>query len=136
MTITDKNYIYKNLEENQKFLMHNLLNNKTDISSPFYNPFFEMGLFDELIDFNSNAVPSDFIDIRINPTYFAYENIIMNRVIDLESNIVDCQFNNEQKEKLNNNVVSYVQTFYRKILEKSLQTFINYIISFKHIEDF
>lgn len=123
------------LRTKQTKLMHNLLNNNTDISSPFYNPFFEMGLFDDLIDFCSNALPNDFQDIRINPSYFAYESILMNRVIDLESNIVETLFNKQQKERLNNSVVSYVQIFFRKILEKSLTNFVNYILSFKHIED-
>lgn len=96
-------------------------------------PLIGMDYYTELNDFWSNLMYSDLEDIRLTPSYYAYEYIIRKSKINVNEIIYD-SFSDENKLLINNCVTSYVTIFLRKIIEKSIETFSNFISSHKVIQ--
>ena len=104
---------------------------KEDIE--FGNDFIGMDIFDRIDDFWSNLHIEDFMDIRINISYYAYFAVLKKNQIDLASCLYE-EYNEESKLKLNNSITTFVNLFFRQIIEKSLKELVDFILSFPLVE--
>lgn len=100
----------------------------------YSDAYFGMDFYDELDDFWTNLTFDDFIDIRINPAYYAYIHILKKNKLDLSINEYDI-LPVEEKLKINQSVTTYVTVFFREIVDKSIKDFTNYFFSFKYVDD-
>jgi len=100
----------------------------------YYDPYLGMDFYDELKDFWTNVTFDDFLDIRINPAYYAYNIILKKNKLDLSINEYDI-LSVEEKLKLNQSVTTYVTVFFREIVDKSIKDFSNFFFGFKYVDD-
>lgn len=133
-SLINEDYLVKCLSEEQQLITHNKIHNLCDINSDIHNQNFQMGLLDELINFDSNITINDFYDIRLNTAYYAFETVILNKKFDLDACLID-NYSKQQISSLNNNAVSFIQIFFRKILEKSLSNLLQLIVSYKTFDE-
>lgn len=94
---------------------------------------FGMDYSDKLSDYWSNMQLDKLNDIRINPSYYAYMNIIKRSEIDLSKTEYD-NLDVDSKIKINSSVTCHVTLFFRKLLEQSINYLSNYILNFKSNE--
>jgi len=100
----------------------------------YSDAYFGMDFYDELDDFWTNVTFDDFVDIRINPAYYAYIHILKKNKLDLSVNEYEI-LPVEEKLKINQAVTTYVTVFFREIVDKSIKDFTNFFFSFKYVDD-
>ncbi len=100
----------------------------------YENEFFAMDIFDKIEDFFSNYNIDDFPDIRLTYSYFLFLAKSNIKNIDMSKYIYD-QYDDSSKLKLNNSTTTLVNLFFRQLIEKSVQELVNFILSFKLIDD-
>jgi len=90
---------------------------------------FGMEFTDELEDFWSHVKIDDLIDIRINPSYFAYSTLIQKKNIDKNTYLYD-NMTVDEKINLNNTVTTSITIFLRQLVDKSVKKYSDFILSF------
>lgn len=107
--------------------VHSDSSSKRDLN--YYNDAYGMEYTDHLDDFWTSVNYDDLIDIRINPSYFAYATLLNKTQVDLSVNEYD-EMNVDSKIRINNCVTTYCTIFLRRLVEKSIEDLSNFILSF------
>jgi len=112
-------------------------NNSKSKSNPNLNyesEFFGMDIFEKIEDFWANLFIDEFPDIRMTHSYFLFLANSNKKNIDLSKYIYD-QYDQASKLKLNNSITTFVSLFYRQLIEKSVEELVNFILSFKLVDE-
>jgi hypothetical protein len=99
------------------------------INSVYDDENYGMDYPDQLDDFWSNVDYKDLVDIRINPSYFAFRTFLKQSQIDLSTNEYD-HLSKEIKNKINTCATTYCFIFFRDIVESSIERLANFIFNF------
>lgn len=129
---TDKSKMYLNNNEN--------VNNYSIYERPvspleiYENELNGMEIFDKIEDFWATNQLEDFPDIRIKTSYYLFLANLKKRKMDLTEFIYD-QYDDVSKLKINNSITSFVNLFFRNLIEKSLKELVDFILSFRLVDE-